>query len=80
VGTAKAVEPAIGLLPERDAIDTRGLDVDADDMAELLRVDTEGWLAEAVGIQEYYERFGDHVPRALWDELDVLRERLEASK
>jgi phosphoenolpyruvate carboxykinase (GTP) len=75
-GTAKAVETPIGNLPAKDGIDTTGLDVDVDDMAELLRVDLEGWRAEARGIEEYYTRFGDRVPKTLRDELGALEQRL----
>jgi phosphoenolpyruvate carboxykinase (GTP) len=45
-------------------------------MAELLRVDTGGWLKEAAGIREYYREFGDRLPSALWDELGALEKRL----
>ena len=34
------------------------------------------WRDEAEGITPHYERFGDHLPKALWDELDRLRHRL----
>ena len=40
-GTAEAVETPAGLVPGEGAIDTTGLDVSAEDMAELLRVDPE---------------------------------------
>jgi phosphoenolpyruvate carboxykinase (GTP) len=77
-GTAKAVETPIGNLPPNDALDIGGLeDVSTQDLEELLRVDAEGWLAEAHSIHEYYENFGDRTPRALYAELDALRERLK---
>jgi phosphoenolpyruvate carboxykinase (GTP) len=80
-GTAKAVETPIGNLPSPGGIDLAGLDdVSREDLAELLRVDVEGWLAEAHGVREYYEEFGGRVPRALQQELDALQARLEAAK
>lgn len=72
----KAVETPIGYLPAADAVDTSGLDIPAEDMAELLRVDTGGWLEEAAGIREYYRKFGDRLPSALRDELEALEKRL----
>jgi len=72
----KAVETPIGYLPAADTIDTSGLDIPAEDMPELLRVDTGGWLEEAAGIREYYRKFGDRLPSALWDELEALEKRL----
>jgi phosphoenolpyruvate carboxykinase (GTP) len=79
-GTAKAVETAIGNLPADGELDLDGLDVSREDLAQLLRVDVEGWLSELPLVREYYEQFGDRMPKALEGELDVMRERLEAAK
>ena len=49
-------------------------------MAELLRVDVDGWLQEIPLIEEYYDRFGDHLPAALREEVKQLRQRLEKAK
>jgi phosphoenolpyruvate carboxykinase (GTP) len=79
-GNAKAVETPIGNLPTGDDLDVGGLDIDAEDMAELMKVDIDGWLADAKGVREYYAEFGSHVPQALHDELAALEERLEAAR
>jgi len=80
-GTAKAVETPIGNVPAGGALDTTGLDeVSRDDLAELLRVDVDGWLAEIPLIAEYYDKFGSHLPSELRDELQGLKKRLEAAK
>jgi len=79
-GTAKATETAIGNLPAAEALDLSGLDLDSADLAELLRVDVDGWLSEIPKIREYYEKFGDHLPDALAKELDELEKRLEAAR
>jgi len=39
----------------------------------------EGWLADVRGVREYYEEFRGRVPRALEQELEALRARLEAA-
>jgi phosphoenolpyruvate carboxykinase (GTP) len=76
-GRAAAVETAIGPLPAPDAIDLGGLDgFTRDDLAELLRVDAEGWIGEVHGVQEYYDTFGDRVPAELRAELETLRREL----
>ncbi len=78
-GTAKAIETPIGNLPGPGGIDLAGLDdVSREDLAELLRVDVEGWLADVHGVREYYEVFGGRVPRALEEELEALQARLES--
>ncbi len=79
-GTADAIETAIGNMPTLDGIDFTGLDVSEEDKANLLRVDTDGWLSELEGIEEYYATFGDHLPAELTKQVNALRDRLEASK
>jgi phosphoenolpyruvate carboxykinase (GTP) len=79
-GTADAIETAIGNMPTLDGIDFDGLNMSDKDIANLMRVDTDGWLAELDGIEEYYATFGDHLPAELSSQVQALRERLEASK
>jgi phosphoenolpyruvate carboxykinase (GTP) len=55
-------------------------DMSDEDIANLMRVDVDGWLAELPGIEEYYATFGDHLPEELTHQVNALRERLEASK
>ncbi len=79
-GTADAIETAIGNMPTLDGIDFSGLDMADEDIANLMRVDTEGWLSELPSIEEYYDTFGDHLPEELRNQVQALRERLEGSK
>jgi phosphoenolpyruvate carboxykinase (GTP) len=79
-GTADAIETAIGNMPTLDAIDFSGLDMSEEDIANLMRVDTKGWLSELTGIEEYYASFGDHLPEELTKQVNALRERLESSQ
>jgi len=79
-GTAKAVETPIGNLPADGELDLDGLEVSREDLAQLLRVDVDGWLSELPLVREYYTQFGDRMPRQLETELDAMRDRLEAAK
>ena len=47
--------------------------------ADALVVDADAWRRELPTIREHFERFGDRLPAALWDELDALAGRLDAS-
>jgi len=76
-GTGKATKTAIGIMPTVDAIDRTGLNVSDADMAELLKVDTEGWLAELDSIREHYAKFGDKLPKELMAQLEALEKRLK---
>ncbi|WP_243717524.1 phosphoenolpyruvate carboxykinase (GTP) [Actinomadura sp. KC345] len=76
-GKADAVKTPIGHLPTREALDTDGLAIDDPDLDTLLSVDTEVWKQEAALVPEHFEKFGDHMPKALWDEYHDLVRRLE---
>lgn len=78
-GKAAAVETPIGYLPATGAIDTDGLDVTEEQMAELLNVDVEEWLNEIDSIREHYARFGERLPAVLSEELAALEARLRES-
>jgi phosphoenolpyruvate carboxykinase (GTP) len=75
-GRAEATETAIGNVPTRESLDLDGLDLTDDHIELLLTVDNEAWKGEAEQIRPHYERFGDHLPQPLWDELDKLQSRL----
>jgi phosphoenolpyruvate carboxykinase (GTP) len=75
-GTGKAIETPIGNLPAEGALDVDGLAVSKDALGELLRVDVDGWLADADGVRKHYAEFGDRVPPELVAELDSLVARL----
>ena len=79
-GTADAIETAIGLMPTLDGMDFNGLEMDEADKANLLRVDTDGWLSELPGIEEYYDTFGDHLPAELRAQVKALKGRLESEQ
>ena len=79
-GEGQAVETPIGHLPTAEALDTAGLDLPAEHLAELLRVDVAGWLEEIPSIREHFAQFGDKLPARLREELDALDQRLRAAK
>jgi phosphoenolpyruvate carboxykinase (GTP) len=75
-GEGEAVETAIGRVPTAEALDRTGLDIDDADLAAVLAVDRDEWLAEIPQITEWFTKFGDKLPAVLWAELDALRHRL----
>jgi phosphoenolpyruvate carboxykinase (GTP) len=75
-GSGKAQETPIGFVPVPDAIDVSGLSISRDNMVELLKVDVNEWKKELDTIKEHYQKFGDRLPKALWDELAALETRL----
>ena len=77
-GKADAQKTAIGYMPAIDAIDTEGLDVSKEDMADLLHINKEEWLAEVASIRDGYKLYGDKLPAALAKQLEDLEQRLQA--
>ncbi len=78
-GEGKAVKTPIGYMPTPDAIDTTGLDITEETMAELLKVNKDEWLKEVQSIREHYASYGEKVPKALIAQLDALEQRLKES-
>ena len=74
---APARDTAIGRVPDRGALATDGLELAPGALDELLTVDDRGVAAPSCrSIEAHYEQFGDRLPQALRDELDVLAKRL----
>ena len=76
-GDGAAEETPIGLVPAagRGGIDTRGVEVSDEDMAELLHVDVEAWRAQLPQFREHFAKF-KNLPGELHAQLDALEERL----
>jgi len=77
-GKATAVRTPVGLVPSAEALDLSGLNLSDDDLHILLDVDALVWSEEASLIPEFYAKFGDRVPKALWKQHAALVDRLNA--
>ena len=75
-GRAEAVDTPIGRLPAPGSLDVSGLGLTDAQLALLLTVDADIWRQEAALIPPFYEKFGDHLPKALWTEYEGLLQRL----
>jgi len=76
-GTANAVDTSIGRLPGPEDLDVGGLDIPAANLSKLLNVDVEGWLGEIPLIHQFFDQFGERLPKALRDEVNRLEQRLK---
>ena len=75
-GKADAEETAIGYVPKAEDINLEGLDMDIDVLRDILYIDNAKWLKETEGIEEFYGKFGDKLPKELKEQLEGLKERL----
>ena len=67
-------------MPAEGALDVEGLDVSADDLAELFAIDPDDWRAQLPQVREHFAKFGDDLPEALRAQLARLEERLGGSE
>ncbi len=74
-GKVDAEETAIGYLPHAEDINLEGLEgeVSVDSLKAILDVDKSLWEEDAKGIEEFYAKFGDKLPKELKEELEILK-------
>ncbi len=77
-GTAAGVETPIGYVPDARDIDVKGLDIGTGVMDKLFSVDRNEWIEEIKGHKEFFEKFEDRLPVAIWEEYRSLEKRLKA--
>ncbi|MCY1713355.1 phosphoenolpyruvate carboxykinase (GTP) [Caproiciproducens galactitolivorans] len=76
-GKADAVETPIGYVPKAEDINLEGLDFSLDTLKGILEVNKDQWTKEADGIEEFYKKFGDKLPKELRGQLDLLKKNLK---
>lgn len=77
LGKGKAVKTAIGYMPTVDAIDINGLEEKyKENMQDILGIEKELWLKEVSSIKEYYNTFGNKLPKELATQLEALEKRV----
>jgi phosphoenolpyruvate carboxykinase (GTP) len=78
-GHGAAVETPIGVMPPvgPEGLDTSGLDISDEDVAELLRVDVAEWKAQLPHFHEHLGKF-DRLPKELREQLLALQQRLSS--
>ncbi len=77
-GKGQAEKSPIGYIPTAGAIDTTGLSLSQETMADLLRVDRKEWEAELDGQNEFFVKVGARLPKEIVDEQQALRGRLHS--
>ncbi|MBN1822981.1 MAG: phosphoenolpyruvate carboxykinase (GTP) [Endomicrobiales bacterium] len=75
-GKAKGRETMLGVSPQKGELDLSGLDISDAGMEELFSIDRESWKAETAEIEKFYQQFGGRVPKALFKQLDSLKDKI----
>ncbi len=76
-GESAAEETPIGLVPAAGELNTEGLEISDEELAELTAVDEEKLKAELPQVEEHLARFGDRLPAPLRDHLELLKSKLD---
>jgi phosphoenolpyruvate carboxykinase (GTP) len=75
-GEGETVETPIGLVPAEGELNVHGLDISADEVAELLRVDPGLVRGQLAQVKEHLARFGNRLPDELKRQLEALERRV----
>lgn len=78
-GKFKGQTTAVGIVPGKGELNVQGVNISPDALQELFRIDQKEWKQEVEGLKTYFTLFGDHLPKALSDELQGLEKRLNAT-
>ena len=68
------------LAPTKDTLDLSGLSISDEALDTLTGVDLDVWEEEASLVVPHYEKFGDRLPKRLWDEHKALLARLKDAR
>jgi phosphoenolpyruvate carboxykinase (GTP) len=75
-GESETVDSPIGLVPREGELNTDGLEISAEAVRELLRVDRDPLRAQLPQVEEHLARFGDDLPDSVQAQLEDLKKRL----
>src|SRR5262249_23738427 len=77
-GGGEARETPIGFLPRASGLDLDGLSLPSPDVEELLSVNAVQWGGALESQQQFLEKFGERMPRAMWEQHHALARRLSS--
>jgi phosphoenolpyruvate carboxykinase (GTP) len=77
-GTVGADETPVGLVPKKADLDTDGLDITDEALAEVLSVDEAALRDELPQVKEHLAKFGDSLPAPVRAQFEALQQRLGA--
>jgi phosphoenolpyruvate carboxykinase (GTP) len=76
--TNQGVYSPVGVIPRYGELNTVGIEMNESTLDELLEIDSEAWTKEIDSITEFFEEFGERMPKQLLDELAKLESRVNA--
>jgi phosphoenolpyruvate carboxykinase (GTP) len=78
-GHADAAESPFGLMPRYEDLNWKGLDFSKEQFLGIMDIVRDGVIEEAAAIDEYFGKFGNHLPPELEVERKKLQKRAESA-
>jgi phosphoenolpyruvate carboxykinase (GTP) len=78
-GKAEAKETPLGLVPDINTFPVDGADVPRSNLQKLFEVRPGEWQAEVQDIKGFLDRFGNHLPYEIRNDLNRMSARLQKS-
>lgn len=75
-GAVDAVETPIGMMPKAENLDLSGLDIPAEDLADLLLVSNDKFIGEFTDLDNFMAKIGNSVPERMKEQVAAYKERL----
>jgi phosphoenolpyruvate carboxykinase (GTP) len=75
-GTAEAVATPLGMMPTNDALDLSNLDLDASEVAKLLKVAPDEFTSEFGDLDAFIGKIGASVPERMHKQVSAYKERM----
>jgi phosphoenolpyruvate carboxykinase (GTP) len=76
-GHGAAEETPIGYVPAHNALTLDGLNIAPEAVDELLRVNPEDWEDDLADSKQFFQKFGDRLPREIREEHEKLTRRFD---
>ncbi|ETO14348.1 phosphoenolpyruvate carboxykinase, partial [Reticulomyxa filosa] len=75
---SNAAETPIGMVPKLNSLDLSGIKMENvnEIMQKVFHISEKEWFAEAEKYEQFYEEFGDRLPKKCLQQLENLRNRL----
>ena len=70
-----AKETPIGLVPDLKDLDTHGLNIPQKNLEKLFEINSEEWRKESEDIEIFLKKFGDRMPKEIWQEFEKMKKR-----
>jgi len=72
-----ARQTPVGLVPHIKDLDLSGLKIEKEKLEKIFEVDIKDWDKEIKDVRQFLEKFGDRMPKAMWQEYETLAKEIQ---